>query len=267
MNSDSKTVRGLSIAIVVLTALSILAIIAGFACVAILGVAANDPMVIAEIQNELGDAPYSSGGYFDDDFVYMNGGDAITMMNLIVGVGAVALLLCLACSAVQLVAGIMGIRHCANPAKFSKLFGWSIAGIVVSVLTGSLISLVLFIIVTVYVNKMRKLPPEAFATQAGYAGAQPYTYASQGYYQAQQPSYYGQPYGAQPLYDQQPQGTPYPYGQPGQNAPRSPYGQRESAASQQAQGSAGAGQSQDVASAGQPVQGQQPPHDSAQNDR
>ena len=53
MNPDSKTVRGLSIAIVVLAALGILGVIAGFALITIFGVAVNDPTVIAEMQNEL----------------------------------------------------------------------------------------------------------------------------------------------------------------------------------------------------------------------
>ena len=71
----------------------------------------------------------------------------------------------------------------------------------------------LFIIVAVYVNKMKKLPPEAFTQQQmGYAGAQPY--ANQGAYQAPQPGYYQQPY-VQPGQNPYAQGTPQqPYGQP-----------------------------------------------------
>ena len=57
MNSDSKTVRGLSIAIVVLAALGILGVIAGFALIAIFGVAVNDPTVIAENQTAPPTAP------------------------------------------------------------------------------------------------------------------------------------------------------------------------------------------------------------------
>ncbi len=179
MNSDSKTVRGLSIAIVVLAALGILGIIAGFALIAIFGVAVNDPTVIAEIQNELNGTAYSSGNYFDDDYIYLGGmdsGSILAMLNATVGISAFLLVLGLLCVVVQLIAGVIGIKSCADPTKFSKLFGWTIAGIVVSVLTCSVITLVLFIIVAVYVNKMKKLPPEAFTQQQmGYAGAQPST--------------------------------------------------------------------------------------------
>ncbi|WP_297156192.1 hypothetical protein [uncultured Ellagibacter sp.] len=220
MNPDSKTVRGLSIAIVVLAALGILSIIVGFAFLAFFGVAANDPSLIAEIQNELNSAPYSSGNYFDDDYIYLGGmssSEIVMLLNTAIGASAFLLVLGLICVVVQLIAGIKGIKHCANPSKFSKLFGWTIAGIVVSVLACGIISLVLFIIVAVYVNKMKKLPPEAFTQQqAGFAGAQPY--ANQGAFQAQ-PGYYQQPYNAQA-----------PYGQPGQyppaqSMPQQPYGQ------------------------------------------
>ena len=88
MNSDSKTVRGLSIAIVVLAALGILGVIAGFALIAIFGVAVNDPTVIAEIQNELNGTAYSSGNYFDDDYIYLGGmdsGSILAMLNATVG--------------------------------------------------------------------------------------------------------------------------------------------------------------------------------------
>ena len=157
MNSDSKTVRGLSIAIVVLAALGILGVIAGFALIAIFGVAVNDPTVIAEIQNELNSTAYSSGNYFDDDYIYLGGMDSssiLTMLNATVGISAFLLVLGLLCVVVQLIAGVIGIKSCADPTKFSKLFGWTIAGIVVSALTCSVITLVLFIIVAVYVKNM-----------------------------------------------------------------------------------------------------------------
>lgn len=259
MNSDSKTVRGLSIAIVVLAALGILGVIAGFALIAIFGVAVNDPTVIAEIQNEFNSTAYSSGNYFDDDYIYLGGmdsGSILTMLNATVGISAFLLVLGLLCVVVQLIAGVIGIKSCADPTKFSKLFGWTIAGIVVSVLTCSVITLVLFIIVAVYVNKMKKLPPEAFTQQQmGYAGAQPY--ANQGAYQAPQPGYYQQPY-VQPGQNPYAQGTPQqpygqPYGQPyeqpyAQGAPQPPFAQQQDAQSQ-------------------PLNEQQPPQDPTQNNQ
>ena len=238
MNSDSKTVRGLSIAIVVLAALGILSVIVGFAIIAIFGVAVNDPTVIAEIQNELNGTAYSSGNYFDDDYIYLGGmdsGDILAMLNATVGISAFLLVMGLLCVVVQLIVGVIGIKSCADPSKFSKLFGWTIAGIVVSVLTCSVITLVLFIIVAVYVNKMKKLPPESFAQQQmGYAGAQPYT--NQGSYQAQ-PGYYQQPY-VQPGQNPYAQGAPQqPYGQPyeqpfAQSQPQQPFAQQQDAQGQ-----------------------------------
>ena len=261
MNSDSKTVRGLSIAIVVLAALGILSVIVGFAIIAIFGVAVNDPTVIAEIQNELNSTAYSSGNYFDDDYIYLGGmdsGDILAMLNATVGISAFLLVMGLLCVVVQLIAGVIGIKSCADPSKFSKLFGWTIAGIVVSVLTCSVITLVLFIIVAVYVNKMKKLPPEAFAQQQmGYAGTQPY--ANQGAYQAPQPGYYQQPYNAQA-----------PYGQPGQyppaqGAPQQPYGQPYEQPYAQGAPQQPFAQQQDAQD--QPPSEQQPTQDPTQNNQ
>ena len=121
MNSDSKTVRGLSIAIVVLAALGILGVIAGFALIAIFGVAVNDPTVIAEIQNELNGTAYSSGNYFDDDYIYLGGmdsGSVLAMLNATVGISAFLLVMGLLCVVVQLIAGVIGIKSCADPTKF-----------------------------------------------------------------------------------------------------------------------------------------------------
>ena len=233
MNSDSKTVRGLSIAIVVLAALGILGVIAGFALIAIFGVAVNDPTVIAEIQNELNGTAYSSGNYFDDDYIYLGGmdsGSILAMLDATVGISAFLLVLGLLCVVVQLIAGVIGIKSCADSTKFSKLFGWTIAGIVVSVLTCSVITLVLFIIVAVYVNKMKKLP------QPGYY-QQPYVQPGQNPYAQgtpQQP--YGQPYG-------QPYEQPY-----AQGAPQPPFAQQQDAQSQ-------------------PLNEQQPPQDPTQNNQ
>ena len=114
------------------------------------------------------------------------------------------------------------------------------------------ITLVLFIIVAVYVNKMKKLPPEAFTQQQmGYAGAQPY--ANQGAYQAPQPGYYQQPY-VQPGQNPYAQGAPQqPYGQPyeqpcAQGAPQPPFAQQQDAQSR-------------------PLNEQQPPQDPTQNNQ
>ena len=258
MNSDSKTVRGLSIAIVVLAALGILGVIAGFALIAIFGVAVNDPTVIAEIQNETNGTAYSSGNYFDDDYIYLGGmdsGSILAMLNATVGISAFLLVLGLLCVVVQLIAGVIGIKSCADPTKFSKLFGWTIAGIVVSVLTCSVITLVLFIIVAVYVNKMKKLPPEAFTQQQmGHAGAQPTP--TRAHTRRRSPVTTSSPMSSPGRTrtrraPQQPYGQPYgqPYEQPyAQGAPQPPFAQQQDAQSQ-------------------PLNEQQPPQDPTQNNQ
>ena len=134
MNPDSKTVRGLSIAIVVLAALGILSIIVGFAFLAFFGVAANDPSLIAEIQNELNSAPYSSGNYFDDDYIYLGGmssSEIVMLLNTAIGASAFLLVLGLICVVVQLIAGIKGIGACSAPQKAASCVKW---GIIIAIL-------------------------------------------------------------------------------------------------------------------------------------
>lgn len=174
------------------------------------------------------------------------------MLNATVGISAFLLVLGLLCVVVQLIAGVIGIKSCADPTKFSKLFGLTIAGIVVSALTCRRHNAR----AVHHRGGVREQDEEAaarglHAAADGYAGAQPY--ANQGAYQAPQPGYYQQPY-VQPGQNPYAQGTPQqPYGQPyeqpyAQGAPQPPFAQQQDAQSQ-------------------PLNEQQPPQDPTQNNQ
>lgn len=228
MTSDAKTVRGLSIATVVLSALSILAALLGLAAMAAFGAVANDPSFIAEFQNELQGSAQGNTNYFDDDYYYyqeLGNMDASFLISTILGLGVFAMVWGLVCSAVPLVSGILGIRNCAKHEKLNSTFVWAIVGAVTSLLMGNLITMALLIISAVYLNKLKKAPaepPYGSASQQPYGYGQPYGYNPQQPYgnAPQQPASFQQPpYGQPGPYNQQ----PAPWQQPATPNQQAPY--------------------------------------------
>lgn len=207
MNSDAKVVRGLSIATVVISVLALLGVVVLFAFSALSGSALADSSVMNQIMDQLNSDP---------DFpYYVTQSDVSSIVALMVGLCGVLAVWVLICSAIPLVAGILGIRNCSKPEKLGGAFGWAIAGAVVSLLMGNLITMVLLIISAVYINRVRK------------GGRVPYGYgqpAPAGY--APQAPYGQQPYGQAPM-----QGQPAPYDQvPAQPTQPAAYGQPQQAA-------------------------------------
>lgn len=209
MNSDAKTVRGLSIAVVVLSSIFLVGAVAWFALVALFGVAANDPSAISAITYELNS---TDGSVFDDDAIYYNDymdedtvGAALGILMALGGVFGGWLLIV---SVASLVAGILGIRSYNRPEKMGGVFGWAIAGAVLAFLSGRIITMALLIITAVYANKVKRaMAAGGFAAPAYGQPQQPYGYAQQPYYGQpqgfdslpQQGGYAQQPYGVQPM--------------------------------------------------------------------
>ena len=219
MNSDLRVIRGLGIATIVLSSLGIAG---GLVIALFMGIAStslNDPAVVSALVSEL-QASGSSSSAFDGssaysyDFSGMTQDEAMEMAQasimLMVGLSfgyVIAKVVCL-------VAGILALRASKNPAKLGGAFGWSIAAAVISVFVGGMISLVLFIILTVFASRARK----AFTAMGGY-GYQP-PMPGQSYNQPMPNSQ--APQQPQPL--QQPQAPQQPQAsqQPGQQVPPAP---------------------------------------------
>ncbi|OUO86157.1 hypothetical protein B5F40_15315 [Gordonibacter sp. An230] len=181
-DSNARTIRGISIAVIILSALALIAFVLGAIAIGAFGAfASNSSLYVSGIAID----GYNHG-YYDslsaEEAAGLIGGSMFLVACLLVW-GAL-------CSAVSLVAGILGIRVPSNPKKTSSVFGWSIAGAVASVLSGRLISAVLLVIAAVYANKLRN--PEA----VGYQPQQPYTQQPW----SQQQGYYQQPWGQQQGY-------------------------------------------------------------------
>lgn len=232
MNPDSRVVRGVSIAAIVLSALGILG---GLVVALFMGIAStslNDPAVVNALVSELqssssssafdGSSAYSTydySGMTQDEAMAVAGASIFIMVGLSLGY--------VLCKVVCLVAGIIALRSCTNPAKLGGAFGWSIAAAIVSFLVGGMISMVLFIVSAVFVSRVRRA--YAAAPMGAYGYQQP-----QQYQQYQQPQQYqqGQQAPQQPINQQVPPQPQQPMqGQPSA-APQAPTAPQAPAAPQ-----------------------------------
>lgn len=179
MNPDSRVVRGVSIAAIVLSALGIMG---GLVIALFMGIAStslNDPAVVNALISELessstssafdGSSPYSSydySGMTQDDAMAVATASIFLMVGLSLGY--------VLCKVVCLVAGIIALRNCNNPAKLGGAFGWSIAAAIVSFLVGGMISMVLFIVSAVFISRVRRAYAAAPMGAYGYQQSQQY---------------------------------------------------------------------------------------------
>lgn len=235
MNPDSRVVRGVSIAAIVLSALGILG---GLVVALFMGIAStslNDPAVVNALVSELQSSSSSSAfdgssAYSTYDYSGMTQDEAMAVASASIFIMVGLSLGYVLCKVVCLVAGIIALRSCTNPAKLGGAFGWSIAAAIVSFLVGGMISMVLFIVSAVFVSRVRKA--YAAAPMGAYGYQQP-----QQYQQYQQPQQYqqGQQAPQQPINQQvppQPQQPQQPMqGQPSA-APQAPTAPQAPAAPQ-----------------------------------
>lgn len=223
MNPDSRVVRGVSIAAIVLSALGILG---GLVVALFMGIAStslNDPAVVNALVSELqssssssafdGSSPYSTydySGMTQDEAMAVASASIFIMVGLSFGY--------VLCKVVCLVAGIIALRSCTNPAKLGGAFGWSIAAAIVSFLVGGMISMVLFIVSAVFVSRARKA----------------YAAAPMGAYGYQQPQHYQQSQQAprQPINQQVPPQPQQPMQGQSSAAPQAPTAPQAPAAPQ-----------------------------------
>jgi len=199
MNGPAKTLKGLSIAVIVLGVLGILG--AGFVLLfgLLSGSIASDPELMRQFEQEW----RSQGGNAYDTY---SAQDILGMMTgLFGGLGFFMLL----AKVFQLIVGIVALRNRENQAKGGLIMGLGIALAVVCFFLGGWISAVLGIAIAVFGHKLRNEGPYG-VTGAVYAPM--YTQQPQGYadpnaqYGQQQYDQYGQP--AQQSYD------PNAYAQP-----------------------------------------------------
>lgn len=158
--------KGLSIAVIVLAGLCILGFLIGIFMLGIVGsaVSAIDPYYL--------DAYDYYDYYYDYDY---ETAEAFAIASM---VGGVFCVLGMLCAAVTLVAGIIGLRGANDPSKLGMVFGWSVAGAVVSLLSCGIVSTVLLVIMAVFAYKDKNYylmggqqPAYAPVSQAGVPAA------------------------------------------------------------------------------------------------
>ncbi len=222
MNPDSRVVRGVSIAAIVLSALGILG---GLVVALFMGIAStslNDPAVVNALMSELQSSSSSSAfdgssAYSTYDYSGMTQDEAMAVASASIFIMVGLSLGYVLCKVVCLVAGIIALRSCTNPAKLGGAFGWSIAAAIVSFLVGGMISMVLFIVSAVFVSRVRKA--YVAAPMGAYGYQQP-----QQYQQYQQPQQYqqGQQAPQQPINQQVPPQPQQPMQGQSSAAPQAP---------------------------------------------
>ncbi len=150
-DSNARIVRGLSIATVVISVLAILAVLAVAVLLAVLGSYMNDPAFVQRVIDEA----YSQGSSVRG----ITANDVTMLVSLGIGTILAALVWSAICSALALVAGIVGIRNSSKQEKLGTAFGWAIAGAVMSFLTGRLITAVLLVCGRLPQQDAQRTPP------------------------------------------------------------------------------------------------------------
>ena len=192
-NSDARMVRGLSIAVLVLSILALAGSLLTIVFLGIGGAALSDPSIAGSAALELSNDPELGAYNIDSAEVQY-----LAMLGL--GLTGAFMGWIIVCSIVSLVAAILGMRNYGNVDKLGGAFGWAIAGAVFSLLCGNIITMALLIVSAVYINKLRKAP------MVPYGQPQP-AYGQQGY-APQQPYQQQVPPAQQPQVQQQPPSTP-----------------------------------------------------------
>lgn len=218
MSQPYKTIKGVSIAIIVLGVLG--AIVA--ALIALMGVGmgalSTDPDFMAQFEEEWrsqGGSAYDT--YGAEEAMVLSGG-------VLIGFGIFGLVL----KIFAIIVGVIGVRNCENQAKGGLIMGLAIALAIITVFMGTWISTVLAIVLAVFANKLKKEGPYGAAAYAapgygaGYAGQQ---FTQQTYDPNQYAQYNQQQYGQQ-QYNQYGQGQySQQYSQPAQGQYSQQYAQ------------------------------------------
>ena len=195
MDKNAKVIKGLSIATIVLSALSIIGLLIVVGLISWAGSMMNDPNVARYL---LDDYTYGYGHSYDsylEGVVFVTGGLSIAVALVFIDV---------IFHAFVLVTGIMGLRHCNEPEKLNVTFICAIISACLCLIGGGWITMAVLIILAVYIYKFRKGPqmPPVYGYAPGYGQpyyAQPQGQPQQPYYnQAGQPQGYAQP-GSAPI--------------------------------------------------------------------
>ena len=132
-NAHASSIKGLSIAVIILSALGILAAVLLMVFSGVLSaiIMNEGPELMNDMRSEYG----GSSMYFND----IDPDDAFFVSAIMMLLGGGLSVWLLICCVGGLIAGILGVMHAANPPKLGLVMGWAIAGTILSFLGGSVI--------------------------------------------------------------------------------------------------------------------------------
>lgn len=159
-NQDARTVRGLSIASVILAGIG----------VALWGIIALGVLVGGGLFGLFGFAACSSGAACG---TAAEAGIAAGVLGVSFFIFFIMLAFGLGLAAICLIAGIKGMKNFNNPNAYDNLFAWSIGAAVASFVTGGVVSTVLFVITAAFLSRMRQSPDYLNATVNAPCSSQP----------------------------------------------------------------------------------------------
>lgn len=210
MDSDARILKGINIAAIILSALGALAALIAVVCGIVGAVFVGDTQFTDMMYYELSGS--SSYDPYSEAILVSAFASSLVFVCIFIALLGVAL------KGAALTAGIFGMQAASDPQRRGAAFIWAIVAAVLNGLIGSFISMVLFIVSAVYINKMRKTEGRPFQNQAPYFGSQPQGFSQSPYRSAHQaPSQ--QPYAQQTQPHAPVQPAPYSGQVPVQQAP------------------------------------------------
>ena len=167
-NRDVQLVRGLSITVIVLSALALAGCLLLFLALGVGGAMLSDPSSFATV--------YNDPAFMEEATSTIDADTAVALTAIGLGFAVIGVIWLTICHAIVLVAGIIGLRASTRPQKLGVAFGWTIAGAVLSLLCGNLITMALLIVAAVHFNKLRTptMPTPPYQQQPPMAPMPPY---------------------------------------------------------------------------------------------
>lgn len=152
-SSDARVVRGVSIAVIVLSSLALAGCLVLMIFLGIGGAVLGNPEFVSQMP-----VIHSDTGYTGTLDQYASSQDLATLGalgTLSIGIAMAVTVGFMLCAAVSLVAGIMGLRQSGQSGKPGSAFGWAVAGAIAAFVTARWITAVLLVILAVYLNRMK----------------------------------------------------------------------------------------------------------------
>lgn len=144
MKSNSRTVKGLNIAILIIAALGLVGSLFSIFSIGLFGAVLTDPYIQDEIAYEL---------YYSSDLTLS---ETYAMISMLGGMTVGYMVVAFAASVVSLIAGILGVKNAEASEKLKSVFVLTIVGIVLNVFALNIVLIVLMIISAVFISKTRK---------------------------------------------------------------------------------------------------------------